>query len=195
MQRLLTRVYRLSKAYSYFYSNKLTTSDQEYLQRLILTLYNQQSKRKTSWFILFFFCCRTKISLGSITSNNVKILLQDSYLNISSLITIQRIYGFLFYNDQELDGRYLSSLNLSPSQFTGPYYTQTPLTYQSNLIPMNVVKQRDVQQITFTGKISRTLAQTALTDYWQNPVRQGLINANVYIIQVQQYFVYSVKYF
>ncbi len=58
---------------------------------------------------------------------------------------------------------------------------------------MNVVQQRDVQQITFTGKITRTLAQPALIDYWQNPVRQGLINANVYIIQIQQYLVYSIK--
>jgi len=46
MQRLLIQVYRLSEAYSYFYLNVLTTNDQDYLQRLILTLYNQQSKRK-----------------------------------------------------------------------------------------------------------------------------------------------------
>jgi hypothetical protein len=44
MQRLVTRVYRLSEAYSYFYANILTTIDQNYLQNLILTLYNQQSK-------------------------------------------------------------------------------------------------------------------------------------------------------
>jgi hypothetical protein len=123
----------------------------------------------------------------------VKILLQDPYLNISSLTNIQRVYAFLFYNDQEIDGRYLSSLILSPTQFSGPYYIQTPLTYISNLVPSNVFKQRDVQQITFTGKVSQTLAQSALIDYWQNPVRQGLINANVYIIQVQQYLVYSIK--
>ncbi len=123
----------------------------------------------------------------------MKILLQDPYLNISSLTNIQRVYAFLFYNDQEIDGRYLSSLILSPTQFSGPYYIQTPLTYISNLVPSNVFKQRDVQQITFTGKVSQTLAQSALIDYWQNPVRQGLINANVYIIQVQQYLVYSIK--
>lgn len=124
----------------------------------------------------------------------MKILLEDPYLNISSLTEIQRVYAFLFYNDQEIDGRYLSSLILSPSQFSGPYYIQTPLTYVSNLIPANVVKQRDVQQITFTGKVSRTLVQTALIDYWQNPVRQGLTNANVYVIQLQQYLVYSIEY-
>jgi hypothetical protein len=44
MQRLTTRVYLLSEAYSYFYSNPLTINDQDYLERLILTLYNQQSK-------------------------------------------------------------------------------------------------------------------------------------------------------
>lgn len=58
---------------------------------------------------------------------------------------------------------------------------------------MNLVKQRDVQQISFTGKVTQTLSQTALIDYWQNPIRQGLINANVYIIQLQQYFVFSTK--
>jgi len=123
----------------------------------------------------------------------VKILLQDPYLNLTSLTNIQRVYAFVFYNDQELDGRYLSSLTLSPSEFIGPYYLQIPLTFISNSIPINVVKQRDVQQITFTGKVSQTLAQSALIDYWQNPVRQGLINANVYIIQLQQFLVYSIK--
>ncbi|CAF4296862.1 unnamed protein product, partial [Adineta steineri] len=42
---------------------------------------------------------------------------------------------------------------------------------------------------------SRTLAQTALIDYWQNPAKQGLTNANVYILQLQQYFVYSINQF
>ncbi len=121
----------------------------------------------------------------------MRILLQDPYLNLTSLTNIQRVYAFVFYNDQDLDGRYLSTLTLSPSQFIGSFSVQIPLTYISNFIPINVVKQRDVQQITFTGKVSQTLAQSALTDYWQNPIRQGLINANVYIIQLQQFLVYS----
>ena len=67
------------------------------------------------------------------------------------------------------------------------------MTYISNLQPSNVVKQRDVQQITFTGRVSQTLAQAGLVDYWQNPLRQGLINANVFIVQFQQYLVYAIK--
>ncbi|CAF1204774.1 unnamed protein product [Adineta ricciae] len=174
LQRLLTRVYRLSKAYSYFFSNSLTINERDYLQRLILATYNQQS---------------------TIVGNTAKVLLEDPYLNASSLKTIQRVYTFVFFNDQELDGRYLSSLSLSPGQFTSTFYSQTPLTFISNALPINVVKQRDVQQITFTGKISRTLAQTSLADYWQNPIRQGLVNSNVYILQLQQNFVYSANQF
>lgn len=131
--------------------------------------------------------------LVSITGNNARVLLQDPYLNLTSSSTLPRVYVFVFNNEQELDGRYLSSLNLSPSQFLGNPSIQIPLTFISNFIPMNLVKQRDVQQITFTGKVSQTLAQSALIDYWQNPIRQGLINANVYVIQLQQYLVFSVK--
>lgn len=82
---------------------------------------------------------------------------------------------------------------LSPSQFTSPFYVQMPLTYISNSIPINVVKQRDVQQISFTGKVSQSIVLTGLIDYWQNPIRQGLSNANVYIIQFKQYLVFSIK--
>lgn len=114
-------------------------------------------------------------------------------MNISSLTILQRVFAFVFNDNQELDGRYLSSLNLSPSQFVGTSSIQIPLTFISNFVPINLIKQRDVQQISFTGKVSQTLAQTALIDYWQNPIRQGLINANVYIIQLQQYFVFSIK--
>lgn len=46
MQQLTIEVYRLSEAYSYFYSNTLSTSDQDYLQKLVLALYNQQSYYK-----------------------------------------------------------------------------------------------------------------------------------------------------
>ena len=43
MQRITTRLYRLSKALAYFYQNSLSASDREFLQRLVLTLWNQQS--------------------------------------------------------------------------------------------------------------------------------------------------------
>ncbi|CAF1569467.1 unnamed protein product, partial [Rotaria sordida] len=133
MQRLTNRVYRLSKSFSYFYSNSLSIDDRNYLQKLILILYNQQN---------------------SIISNDVKILYEDLYLNKTSMKIIRRIYLFVFYNGQELDGRYLSSLMLSSEQFNGINYIQNPLNYKSNQIFINVIKQRDIQQITFSGKIS-----------------------------------------
>lgn len=44
MQRIVTPLYRLSRAYSYFYGNRLTINDREYLERLVLTIYNRQSE-------------------------------------------------------------------------------------------------------------------------------------------------------
>jgi len=44
MSQLKNHVYYLSKSYSYFYSNYLSRNEREYLEKLILTLYNQQSK-------------------------------------------------------------------------------------------------------------------------------------------------------
>jgi hypothetical protein len=170
MQRLKNRVYRLSKSFSYFYSNPLSTNDRDYLQKLILTLYNQ---------------------LNSIISNNVKILFEDLYLNITSKQSIQRVYSFIFNNDQQLDGRYSSSsLILSSGQFNS---LQNPLNYISNQIPIDVIKQRDIQQITFSGKLTRLSAEKILKDYWQNPTKQGLTNVNIIIIQLQEYLIYLSK--
>jgi hypothetical protein len=131
--------------------------------------------------------------LDSITSDRVRILYEDFYLNITSLKSLRRIYIFVFSNEQELDGRYLSSLVLSPGQFIGINHLQNPLNCTSNQIPMNVVKQLDVQQITFAGQMSRLSAERILNDYWQNPVKQGLINAKIYLIESQEYLAYSMK--
>lgn len=109
------------------------------------------------------------------------------------MTTVQRVYVFVFYNDQLLDGRYLMSIILAPSQFVGPFFIQSPLTFISNLLSMGLVKQRDVQQIAFTGRVSRMIVQSGLTDYWQNPIRQGLTNALVTVIEFEQYFVYSIR--
>ncbi|CAF1196215.1 unnamed protein product, partial [Didymodactylos carnosus] len=165
LQRLTMRVYRLAKAFSYFYSNKLSSTDQDYLQRLILTLYNLKA---------------------SVITNNVQILLEDPYLNTSSNAIINRVYVFAFYNDQEFDGRLVSPLVIGKSQFNGPYILQTPLTYVSNQIPFYVIKQRDTQQITLTGKVGQSLSQAALIDYWQNPIRQGLNTTTVVILRRDQ---------
>jgi hypothetical protein len=123
----------------------------------------------------------------------MKILYEDLYINLTSMKSIRRIYSFAFYNEQELDGRYFSSLVLSSGQFNRINYIQNPLNYISNQIPIDLIKQRDIQQITFLGKISRLSVERILKDYWQNPVKQGLINANIRSIRLQEYLAYSSK--
>ena len=191
LQRLTTHVYRLSEAFAYFYQNSLSDNDRDYLQRLILNLYNQQSSSINH--SIENLSSSFSVYSGSITSNTATVLFEESYLNLTSSSYIQRAYVFLFYNDQELDGRYTSSITLSSALFSGPYYLQIPLTFISNYVPTSVVKQRYIQQVTFTGKPSRTIVQTALNDYWQIPTRLGLTNSNVYVITFKQYLVYSLQ--
>jgi hypothetical protein len=116
--------------------------------------------------------------------------MEDLYFNLTSKQIIRRIYSFLFANDQQLDGRYFPSLILSSGQFNS---IQNPLNYVSNQIPMNIIKQRDVQQITFSGKLTRLSAERILKDYWQNPIKQGLTNVQIIIIELQEYLSYSSK--
>jgi hypothetical protein len=186
MKRLTTRVYRLSKSYSYFYSHSLSKNDRDYLEKLLLTLHNQQSK----FYILQSLFLSRSLYLDSIISTHVKIFMEDLYFNLTSKQIIRRIYSFLFANDQQLDGRYFPSLILSSGQFNS---IQNPLNYVSNQIPMNIIKQRDVQQITFSGKLTRLSAERILKDYWQNPIKQGLTNVQIIIIELQEYLSYSSK--
>lgn len=44
LKRITTPLYRLSKAYSYLYSHPLSMNDRDYLEKLLLTVHNQQSK-------------------------------------------------------------------------------------------------------------------------------------------------------
>lgn len=114
-------------------------------------------------------------------------------MNKTAISTIRRIHLFAFYNGQELDGRLLSSLVLSPEQFHGFSYAQHPLNFKSNQMPMDLVKQRDVQQIAFSGKMSKLFAERILKDYWQNPTKQGLAKINIDIIQLNEYLAHSSK--
>ncbi len=108
-------------------------------------------------------------------------------------MSIRRVYSFIFYNNQQLDGRYFSALILSSGQFNRINSLQNPLNYISNHIPVDVIQQRDVQQITFSGKLNRLTAERILKDYWQNPMKQGLTNVNILLIQLQEYLLYSSK--
>jgi hypothetical protein len=58
---------------------------------------------------------------------------------------------------------------------------------------MDMIKQRDIQQITFSGKLTRLSAERILKDYWQNPIKQGLTNVKITIIDLQEYLSYSSK--
>lgn len=184
MKRLTTNVYRLSKSLAYFYSKSLNKNNREYLEKLILTLYNQQSKLCYS-----FISYSISFALDSIISNSVKIFYDDLYLNLTSKQSIRRIYSFIFSDDQQLDGRYITSLILSSGQFNGI----NPLIYISNQIPTNIIKQHDIQQITFSGKLNRLASERLIQDYWQNPIKQGLINININILQLQEYLSYPSK--
>ncbi|CAF0904049.1 unnamed protein product, partial [Adineta ricciae] len=171
LQRLTTRVYRLSKSYSFVYANPLSENDRDYLERRILNIYNQQN---------------------SIVANHVEILYEDLYRNLTSKQSVRRVYSFVFHDDHELDGRYLSAVTLSVAQFS---HIQQPLNTISNQIPVDLINQRDIQHITFSGKISPSVAQRILQDYWQNSAKLGLANVKIFIIKLQEYLAYSSRQF
>ena len=104
--------------------------------------------------------------------------------------SVRRVYSFVFHDDHELDGRYLSAIVLPVAQFS---HIQQPLNTISNQIPVDLINQRDIQHITFSGKISPSVAQRILQDYWQNPAKQGLTNVKIFIIKLQEYCAYSSK--
>ena len=128
--------------------------------------------------------------LDSIQSNKIRILHEDLYFNFTSIKSVHRIYFFIFHHHQELDGRCSSSLILPSRQFNS---VQIPLNYISNQTPKDLIRQRDIQQITFLGKINRLSVERILRDYWQHPAKQGLTNVKVLIIQLQKYLAYSSK--
>jgi len=125
--------------------------------------------------------------LDSIISNNVKIFFEDFYLNTTSKQQIRRIYLSVLAHHQQLDVRYFPVLILSPTQFNQFNALQNPLSYISNRMLDHLTKQRDLQQITFSGKLSSVSAERILHDYWQNPIKQGLVNSMISIVQSQEY--------
>ena len=107
--------------------------------------------------------------------------------------TIRCLYAFVFYNEQLLDRRYASSLILSSRHFNGMKLIENLINYASNQFQPDLIKQRDIQQITFSGKMSHLSAARILKRYWQNPFEQGLTNVNVTIRQMQEYLVFTSK--
>lgn len=183
LRRITTRLYRLSKAYSYLYSQPLSINDRDYLEKLLLTLHNQQSKSPS--FIDFLHSSRVR--LDSISANQVKILAEDLYHNRTSKQIIRRVYAFPFSDEQQIDGRFFPSLILTAGQFHRMNTLQNPLNYISNQFPSSIIEQRDIQQIVFSGKLTQYSAERILKDYWENPLKQGLANIQLKIIDIQEY--------
>ncbi len=121
----------------------------------------------------------------------MKILLEDFYVNLTSQEPLRRVYSLIFANEEQLDGRYHSPLILSSGQFYRVEALQNPLSYSSNQIPSNVMKQRDIQKISFLGKMNQLSAKRILEDYWQNPSQQGLTDVTIRIVQLQEYLIHS----
>ena len=117
----------------------------------------------------------------------MKILAEDLYYNLTSKQIIRRVYSFPFSNEQQIDGRYFPSLILTSGQFHRMNTLQNPLNYISNQFPNNVIEQRDIQRIIFSGKLTHYSAESILKDYWENPLKQGLANLQLKIIDVQEY--------
>jgi hypothetical protein len=107
--------------------------------------------------------------------------------------SVRRIYSFVFHDEDELDGRYSSSIVFAKGQFNKFDYLQSPLNDISNRMPSDLIEQREIQHITFSGKMNRLVAARLLQDYWQNPRKQGLTTAKVSVIQLQGYLAYSSK--
>lgn len=117
----------------------------------------------------------------------MKILAEDLYFNLTSKQIIRRVYSFPFSNEQLIDGRYFSPLILSSGQFHRTNSLQNPLTFTSNQIPDNALQQRDIQQIIFSGRVTRFAAEHILQDYWENPLKQGLTNVQIKVIDLKEY--------
>ena len=189
LQRLTTRVNRLSKAYSYFYANPVTASHRDHLEKLLLILYNRKSTVSFRWavsVILLLFS-------DSLAGNSVKFLHEERYVNVTTMKLVYRAHLFVFHDGNELDGRYSAPFLLSSDQPMAMNEVQTPLSFVHNQIPIDLINERHLQQISFTGKISSKSAEQMLKDYWQNPFKQGLMDARISIVHRQEYLAFSMK--
>ena len=189
LQRVTNRVYRLSKAYSYLYANSVSASSRDHLEKLLLILYNRKSEMP-------FYSAVSGILVlhsDSLAGNNVRFLHEERYVNVTTTKPVYSAHLFVFHDENELDGRYSAPFPLASDQPIGMDEVQPLLSFVHNEIPIDVINERHLQQISLTGKISRMSAERMLKDYWQNPLKQGLTDARIHIVQLQEYLAYSMK--
>ena len=118
---------------------------------------------------------------------------EDLYVNISSSETVRRVYVALSNDDEELDGRYLARLFLSAEEQPESNGVQRPSSLRSNEVPEDLIDGRDMQQITLTGKMTRTAGERRLSDVWLNSMQQTFLPVKVSILYLQEYLIPSMK--
>lgn len=99
---------------------------------------------------------------------STRIIYDDIYVNPTTKEKIHRVYASVSENNDNIDGRLL------------------PIA--SHSIPDSFIRERDIQTIRFTGKLSFGSAQRLLIDYWQNLLHPLSTTIQVSILNIQEYF-------
>lgn len=76
---------------------------------------------------------------------------------------------------------------------TGVTDRQIPISFDSKKIPADLIKQRHLQQITFTGRLTERIAEELLQSYWQQRALDGSMDVSITILQMQDYLIPSMK--
>ena len=188
MQRINNRVYDLSKTLSYLYANPTSSADREYLEKVIAMIHQQHSQYCDQRSEIFY-----RFSLDSMSNSEVKVLSEEVYFQRDSMKAVHRIYVSISHQTEQLDGRLFPSFHSLSEKMTGVTDRQIPISFDSKKIPADLIKQRQLQQITFTGKLTERSAEDLLQSYWRQRALDGPMDVSVTILQLQDYLIPSMK--
>ena len=127
------------------------------------------------------------------SQSEVKILNEEVYFHKDSMKAAHRVYVAIIHQNEQLDGRLLSSFSSLSEKMTGVNDRQIPFSFDSNKIPVDFIKQSHLQQITFTGKLTARIAEGLLQNYWRQIPLEGSIDVSITILQLQDYLIPSMK--
>lgn len=123
----------------------------------------------------------------------VKVIHEGLYFYKESMKPVHRVYVSIIHQDEELDGRLLPSFRLVSEKMTGVADRQIPFNFDPNKISTELIRQGDWQQITFAGKLTRRLAERFLQNYWRETALDGPLDVSVFLLQLQDYLIPSIK--